>query len=295
MRIILKFVLIPLIFIALPIWLAVPCAALVLYWIGSDIFGYRLFWERYTVHKTSLMKFIKFESRSKLKSYTRSRNPKYGECVAICNLENGRTVGASVIFSSETLRNNKKLIKDGVIKRDSYRRKQVYIPGRDEVKAVYSTTRNGYKMFHYNATHLVPFRLCLSEEGEVLFTGTAALNTGSRPSKHWLMKPEITQRRVSYILDKIKYRPKYFMKERPVPTWCDGSNAPEDNRLSLNDFECVIDSLVFSKDTPYHAMWQYSVECFYEDNSLIPTYVVAELYNITQHKLMFKARLENTL
>ena len=225
----------------------------------------------------------------------RSRNPKHGECVAVCSLENGRTVGASVIFSSETLRNNKKLIKDGVIKRDSYRRKQVYIPGRDEVKAVYSTTRNGYKMFHYNATHLVPFRLCLSEDGEVRFTGTAALNTGSRPSKHWLIKPEITQRRVSYIMDKIKYRPKYFMKPRQVPTWCDGKGAPSDNRLSLNDFECVIDSLVFSKDTLYHAMWQYSVECFYEDNSLIPTCVVAELYNITQRKLMFKARLENTL
>lgn len=295
MRLILKFVLIPLIFIALPIWLAVPCIGLTLYWIGSDIFGYRLFWEKYTVRKTSQTKFIIFESRQKLKSYTRSRNPKYGECVAICNLENGRTVGASVIFSSETLRNNKKLIKDGVIKRDSYRRKQVYIPGRDEVKAVYSTTRNGYKMFHYNATHLVPFRLCLSEEGEVLFTGTSTLNTGSRPSKHWLIKPEITQRRVSYIMDKIKYRPKYFMKGRPVPKWCDGEGAPSDNRLSLNDFECVIDSLVFSKDTPYHAMWQYSVECFYEGNPLIPAYVVAELYNITQHKLMFKVRLENTL
>lgn len=295
MRIILKFVLIPLICIALPIWLATPCISLTLYWAGSDIFGYRLFWERYTVRKTSQTKFIKFESRSKLKSYTRSRNPKYGECVALCNLENGRTVGASVIFSSETLRNNKKLIKDDVIKRDNYRRKQVYVPGRNDVKAVYSTTKNGYKMFHYNATHLVPFRLCLSEDGEVLFTGTSALNTGSRPSKHWLIKPEITQRRVSYILDKIKYRPKYFMKSRQVPAWCDGGNAPEDNKFSLNDFECAIDRIVFSRDTPYHAMWQYSVECFYEDNSLIPTYVVAELYSITQRKLMFKARLENTL
>lgn len=295
MRVILKFVLIPLIFIALPLWLSVPCATLVLYWAGSDIFGYRLFWERYTVHKTTLMKFIKFESRSKLKSYTRSRNPKYGECVALCKLENGCTVGASVIFSSETLRNNKKLIKNGVIKRDNYRRKQVYVPGRNDVKAVYSTTRNGYKMFHYNATHLIPFRLCLSEDGEMLFTGTSALNTGSRPSKHWLIKPENTQKRVNYILDKIKYRPKYFMKSRQVPTWCDGGNAPEDNKFSLNDFECAIDRIVFSRDTPYHAMWQYSVECFYENNSLIPTYVVAELYNISQHKLMFKARLENTL
>lgn len=295
MRIILKFVLIPLIFIALPIWLAVPCIGLTLYWAGSDIFGYRLFWEKYTVRKTSQTKFIVFESRAKLNSYIRSRNPKHGECVAICNLENGRTVGASVIFSSETLRNNKKLIKDGVIKRDSYRRKQVYVPGRNDVKAVYSTTRNGYKMFHYNATHLVPFRLCLSEDGEVLFTGTTAINTGSRPSKHWLMKPEITQRRVEYIMDKIKYRPKYFMKGRPVPKWCDGEGAPNDNRLSLNDFECVVDSLVFSKNTPYHAMWQYSVECFYENNSLIPTYVIAELYSISERKLMFKARLENTL
>lgn len=295
MRLILKFVLIPLIFIALPIWLAVPCAALVLYWAGSDIFGYRLFWEKYTVRKTSQTKFIKFESRSKLNSYVRSRNPKHGECVAVCNLENGRTVGASTIFSSETLRQNKQLIKNGVIKRDNYRRKQVYVPGRNDVKAVYSTTRNGYKMFHYNATHLIPFRLCLSEDGEMLFTGTSALNTGSRPSKHWLIKPENTQKRVKYIMDKIKYRPKYFMKERSVPKWCDSEGAPEDNKFSLNDFECAIDRIVFSRDTPYHAMWQYSVECFYENNSLIPTYVVAELYNISQHKLMFKARLENTL
>lgn len=295
MRLILKFVLIPLIFIALPLWLSVPCATLTLYWIGSDIFGYRLFWEKYTVRKTSQTKFIIFESRAKLNSYVRSRNPKHGECVAVCSLENGRTVGASVLFSSETLRTNKKLIKDGVIKRDNYRRKQVYVPGRNDVKSVYSTTRSGYKMFHYNATHLIPFRLCLSEDGEILFTGTATLNTGSRPSKHWLMKPEITQRRVKYIMDKIKYRPKYFMKERSVPEWCDGEGAPSDNKLSLNDFECVVDSLVFSKDTPYHAMWQYSVECFYENNSLIPTYVIAELYSISERKLMFKARLENTL
>lgn len=249
-----------------------------------------------SAQQVSHLRYTKVANRDEFRKFVHKRRVNnFLNTIVISELEDGRTVGASVVFESETLRLNKRLIKNKQINRNDYERQITYIPGRDSVRGQYTLSSSGRRMSHYHSTHLIPFRLCLSESGNLQLTGTTALNTGSRPTKHWYIPTEATFKRADYIVKKTKYRPNYFMKERRVPKSCDGKNAPGDNFFSLNDFECAIDAIVFSKTTPYHNVWKYSTECYYESDSPIPSYVIVELFDVSKGRKVFRARINNRL
>lgn len=267
------------------------------YWIKPFIRRHAI--SQYTTDTTGYMNYSVLPDRKALHALLNDRTvvayPR--NTVYTCKREDGRIVGASVIFDSEQLRMNKKLIRDGHIKRNDYLRKQVNVPGRDAVRSIYSTTNNGTKMFHYHSTHMIPFRLCLTEgaDYDVMITGTAALNSGSRPTHKWFIDNQSVTNRVNYIRKKIKYRPRYFMEHCYVPKKLDNQYAPEHNMFSLDDFERVIDATVYDKNTPYHATWKYSVECFYTGRSPIPSHVEIDFYCLSQNKRIFKAKLDNLI
>lgn len=229
-------------------------------------------------------------------------NPYSLNAITMCERENDRIVGAYMVFDSYKLRNNI----SQKVKRNDALRSYVSIPGRELVKGRY-TEKDGKRYYHYHATHLIPFRLCLNDGhyGDIMFMGTANLNSGTRVEYGWKPNDLIKNNRVTSIMsivsgstnDKNINIKEYFR----TPRTCDhddsmfssSENIPPNNYYSLDDFERVIDEYVKSKKD--NDLWKYGVECFYneDNNTAIPNYIEIVFSNLTNGKNIFVARVDN--
>ena len=229
-------------------------------------------------------------------------NPYSLNAITMCERENDRIVGAYMVFDSYKLRNNI----SQKVKRNDALRSYISIPGRELVKGRY-TEKNGKRYYHYHATHLIPFRLCLNDGhyGDIMFMGTANLNSGTRVEYGWKPNDLIKNNRVTSIMsivsgstnDKNINIKEYFR----TPRTCDhddsmfssSENIPPNNYYSLDDFERVIDEYVKLKKDNY--VWKYGVECFYneDNNTAIPNYIEIVFSNLTNGENIFVARVDN--
>lgn len=137
----------------------------------------------------------------------------------------------------------------------------------------------------YHRTHLVPYRFCLND-GEfesVLFTGTARLNSGLRADLRFIPNDENHAKNVRQIVKAVSTNAFAF---------ADSKNT---QRLSLDDFERAVGDLVHRSAEAYTHTYKYGVECFYDNESLSPSRVLAVLTDVTNKKTLFAAVLENVV
>lgn len=195
-----------------------------------------------------------------------------------------RIVGGLVTFTGEELDERGRDIKRGFYKRDDEARKNAQVPGFDLVKSEWVKIKGqSYPLYH--RTHLVPYRFCLND-GEfesVLFTGTARLNSGFRADLKFIPNDENHAKNVRQILQAISTNAFAF---------ADSKNT---QRLSLDDFERVVGDLVHRSAEAYTHTYKYGVECFYDNESLIPSRVLVVLADVTDKKTLFAATLENVI
>ncbi len=196
----------------------------------------------------------------------------------------GRIVGGLVTFTGEELDERGRDIKRGFYKRDDEARKNAQVPGFDLVKSEWVKIKDQpYPLYH--RTHLVPFRYCLNdgEFGDVMFTGTARLNSGFRADIKFIPNDENHAKNVRQILQAISTNTFAF---------ADSKNT---QRLSLDDFERAVGDLVHRSAEAYTHTYKYGVECFYDNESLIPSRVLVVLTDVTDKKTLFAATLENVI
>ena len=129
-----------------------------------------------------------------------------GTDIVVSKKQRGRVVGAFVYMNYDLLQRNKRLIKEGIVKRDSRDRQYNSAPSIDLVKGEVVDTGSG-KGSLYHLTHLVAFRHSLSEgdfDG-LLFAGTAHLNSGARYDLDYVppysKTSDSTLSRVNYLKD----------------------------------------------------------------------------------------------
>lgn len=196
----------------------------------------------------------------------------------------GRIVGGLVIFTGEELDERGRDIKRGFYKRDDEARKNAQVPGFDLVKSKWVNIKDQpYPLYH--RTHLVPYRFCLND-GEfesVLFTGTARLNSGFRADLKFIPNDETHAKNVRQIVQAVSSNAFAF------------SDSKRTQRLSLDDFERAVGDLVHRSAEAYNHTYKYGVECFYDNESLIPNRVLAVLTDVTDKKTLFAAVLENVI
>lgn len=200
-----------------------------------------------------------------------------------CQMDyNGRVIGAFTTFTGEILTKQRRLIKEGKVKRDRHARQTANVPGMDIAKREF-TSVGGEPHFHYHRTHLIPFRLCLNdgEFANMMFTGTARLNTGSIPQKGYTPTNDDHARNSLDIVSKVKQDPFYYEKNH--------------TEYSLDDFERAIDLFVHESASSYKNTFKYGTECLYELDTIIPTHVRVLFVNMTTKKVLFSAILKNTL
>lgn len=196
----------------------------------------------------------------------------------------GRIVGGLITFTGEELDERGRDIKRGFYSRDDEARKNAQVPGFDLVKSEWVNIK-GQSYLLYHRTHLVPFRYCLNdgEFGDVMFTGTARLNSGFRADIKFIPNDENHAKNVRQILQAISTNAFAF---------ADSKNT---QRLSLDDFERAVGDLVHRSAEAYTHTYKYGVECFYDNESLIPSRVLVVLTDVTDKKTLFAATLENVI
>lgn len=196
----------------------------------------------------------------------------------------GRIVGGLITFTGEELDERGRDIKRGFYKRDDEARKNAQVPGFDLVKSEWVKIKDqSYPLYH--RTHLVPYRFCLND-GEfesVLFTGTARLNSGFRADLKFIPNDETHAKNVRQIVQAVSSNAFAF------------SDSKNTQRLSLDDFERAVGDLVHRSAEAYTHTYKYGVECFYDNDSLIPSKVLAILTDVTDKKTLFAAVLENVI
>lgn len=196
----------------------------------------------------------------------------------------GRIIGGLVTFTGEELDERGRDIKRGFYKRDDEARKNAQVPGFDLVKSEWVKIKDQpYPLYH--RTHLVPYRFCLND-GEfesVLFTGTARLNSGFRADLKFIPNDETHAKNVRQIVQAVSSNAFAF------------SDSKRTQRLSLGDFERAVGNLVHRSAEAYNHTYKYGVECFYDNESLIPSRVLAVLTDVTDKKTLFAAVLENVI
>lgn len=196
----------------------------------------------------------------------------------------GRIVGGLITFTGEEIDERGRDIKRGFYKRDDEARKNAQVPGFDLVKSEWVKIKDQpYPLYH--RTHLVPYRFCLND-GEfesVLFTGTARLNSGFRADLKFIPNDEIHAKNVRQIVQTVSTNAFAF------------SDSKRTQRLSLDDFERAVGDLVHRSAEAYIHTYKYGVECFYDNESLIPSRVLAVLTDVTDKKTLFAAILENVI
>lgn len=195
-----------------------------------------------------------------------------------------RIVGGLITFTGEEIDERGRDIKRGIYSRDNEARKNAQVPGFDLVKSEWVKIKDQpYPLYH--RTHLVPYRFCLND-GEfesVLFTGTARLNSGFRADSKFIPNDETHAKNVRQIVQAVSSN---------VFAFADSKNT---QRLSLDDFERAVGDLVHRSAEAYTHTYKYGVECFYDNESLIPSRVLAVLTDVTDKKTLFAAILENVI
>jgi hypothetical protein len=196
----------------------------------------------------------------------------------------GRIVGGLITFTGEEIDERGRDIKRGFYKRDDEVRKNAQVPGFDLVKSEWVKIKDqSYPLYH--RTHLVPYRFCLND-GEfesVLFTGTARLNSGFRADLKFIPNDETHAKKVRQIVQAVSSNAFAF------------SDSKRTQRLSLDDFERAVGNLVHRSAEAYTHTYKYGVECFYDNESLIPSRVLVVLTDVTEKKTLFAAVLENVI
>lgn len=217
--------------------------------------------------------------------------------IVVARKQRGRVVGAFVYMNHELLQRNKKLIKDGIVKRDSRARQQHGAPAMDLVKDKVAVNGNK-KVALYHLTHLVAFRHSLSEgdfEG-LLFAGTAHLNTGARYDLDYApaynRTSDSTMGRVDTLKNLFFENKQTLILDCPtVKTRYNFGNRGQ-AQYSLNDFEHLFDFFVnWKKDH----VFKYGVECHYEKGSPLVKHVRVVIIDVTAEKLLVDAILLNKL
>ena len=196
----------------------------------------------------------------------------------------GRIIGGLITFTGEEIDERGRDIKRGFYKRDDEARKNAQVPGFDLVKSEWVNVKGqSYPLYH--RTHLVPYRFCLND-GEfesVLFTGTARLNSGFRADLKFIPNDETHAKTVRQIVQAVSSNAFAF------------SDSKRTQRLSLDDFERAVGNLVHRSAEAYTHTYKYGVECFYDNESLIPSRVLVVLTDVTEKKTLFAAVLENVI
>lgn len=196
--------------------------------------------------------------------------------------ELGRIVGGFMVFDGYLLDTQNKAIKLGLYKRSDNIRKNADVPGFETVKTEWATIQ-GEERPLYHRTHLVPYRLCLNdgEYGHVMFTGTARLNSGMRVKDNYLPTEEEHNRNAEIIFKTALKNPMYYR------------NPKRTSHFSLDDFERSISHFVHQSAQAYKHTYRYGVECFYDNDGLIPSYVEVTLVDCTDYKVLMRATLLN--
>lgn len=196
--------------------------------------------------------------------------------------ELGRIVGGFMVFDGYLLDTQNKAIKLGLYKRSDNIRKNADVPGFETVKTKWVTIQ-GKERPLYHRTHLVPYRLCLNdgEYGHVMFTGTARLNSGMRVTDNYLPTEEEHNRNAEIIFKTALKNPMYYR------------NPKRTSHFSLDDFERSISHFVHQSAQAYKHTYRYGVECFYDNDGLIPSYVEVTLVDCTDYKVLMRATLLN--
>jgi hypothetical protein len=196
----------------------------------------------------------------------------------------GRIIGGLITFTGGEIDERSRDIKRGFYQRDDEARKKAQVPGFDLVKAQWTKIKDqSYPLYH--RTHLVPFRYCLND-GEfesVMFTGTARLNSGFIASSGFIPTEDHHAKNVRKIVERVSKSPYAF------------SNIKDTQSLSLDDFERAVGELVHRSAEAYTHTYKYGVECFYVDNSLIPSGITVVLTDVTLKQHLFVASLENKI
>ena len=196
----------------------------------------------------------------------------------------GRIVGGLITFTGEEIDERGRDIKRGFYSRDDEARKNAQVPGFDLVKSEWIKIKDlSFPLYH--RTHLVPFRYCLNdgEFGDVMFTGTARLNSGFRADLKFIPNDENHAKNVRQIVQAVSINAFAF------------SNSKRTERLSLDDFERAVGNLVHRSAEAYTHTYKYGVECFYDTESLIPSRILVVLTDVTEKKTLFAAILENVI
>lgn len=198
--------------------------------------------------------------------------------------ELGRIVGGFMVFDGYLLDTQNKAIKLGLYKRSDNIRKNADVPGFDVVKREWATVQ-GKERPLYHRTHLVPYRLCLNdgEYKHVMFTGTARLNSGMRVKDGYLPTEEEHNRNAEVIFKTALKSPMYYR------------NPKRTSQLSLDDFERSISHFVHQSAQTYKHTYRYGVECFYDTEGLIPSYVEVTLVDCTEYTVLMRATLLNII
>lgn len=196
--------------------------------------------------------------------------------------ELGRIVGGFMVFDGYLLDTQTKAIKLGLYTRSDNIRKNADVPGFETVKTKWATIQ-GKERPLYHRTHLVPYRLCLNdgEYGHVMFTGTARLNSGMRVKDNYLPTEEEHNRNAEIIFKTALKNPMYYR------------NPKRTSHFSLDDFERSISHFVLQSAQAYKHTYRYGVECFYDNDGLIPSYVEVTLVDCTDYKVLMRATLLN--
>lgn len=198
--------------------------------------------------------------------------------------ELGRIVGGFMVFDGYLLDTQNKAIKLGLYKRSDNIRKNADVPGFDVVKREWATVQ-GKERPLYHRTHLVPYRLCLNdgEYKHVMFTGTARLNRGMRVKDGYLPTEEEHNQNAEVIFKTALKNPMYYR------------NPKRTSQLSLDDFERSISHFVHQSAQTYKHTYRYGVECFYDTEGLIPSYVEVTLVDCTEYTVLMRATLLNII
>lgn len=196
----------------------------------------------------------------------------------------GRIVGGFMVFDGNLLDTQNRAIKVGFYERSNTARKKADVPGFDSVKKEWVTLQ-GKERPLYHRTHLVPYRLCLNdgEYKHVMFTGTARLNSGMRVKENYLPTEEEHNQNAEVIFKTALKNSMYYM------------NPKRTSQFSLDDFERSISHFVHQSAQAYKHTYRYGVECFYNDDSLIPSYVEVTLVECTEYKVLMRATLLNII
>lgn len=198
--------------------------------------------------------------------------------------ELGRIVGGFMVFDGYLLDTQNKAIKLGLYKRSDNIRKNADVPGFETVKTKWATIQ-GKERPLYHRTHLVPYRFCLNdgEYGHVMFTGTARLNSGMRVKENYLPTEEEHNRNAEIIFKTALKNPMYYRDPKRT------------SHFSLDDFERSISHFVHQSAQAYKHTYRYGVECFYDNDGLIPSYVEVTLVDCTKYKVLMRATLLNII